>query len=302
MKHKITQETLIVQQKNFYMYVRARSLKNPKNYNTSLIEFLVWAENHDVSHVVDITQHHIQAYYHYISNRPNTRRGGTLSVSSINHHLGTLHMFFDFLLQAGEIQKSFCIPRCKSQNKESKYIITRNEIDELYAACINNLETSLLHICYGCGLRRSEAYALDVSDIQFHASKLIVCSGKFDKRREVPVSDVLLHGLKTYITHERHDYLQGKSYSNPAFFIDSKGCRISKAQLNNMLKQIVARTENQDLQEKKISLHSLRHAIATHLLENNAGFEKVQAFLGHNTLDTTQIYAVQRKKQTLLYI
>jgi site-specific recombinase XerD len=69
---------------------------------------------------------------------------------------------------------------------------------------------------------------------------------------------------------------------------------------NAMLKKLIAQTNNVDLMKKRISLHSLRHSIAVHLIENGASIEFVKGFLGHTDIDTTQLYARRRKRKTLL--
>ena len=75
-----------------------------------------------------------------------------------------------------------------------------------------------------------------------------------------------------------------------AFMIDSKGGRIKKWTYNKYLKKIIHRTENKTIIEKQITIHNLRHSIATHLIEQKMPLEQVRMFLGHSQLETTEVY------------
>ena len=124
---------------------------------------------------------------------------------------------------------------------------------------------------------------------------LIVKEGKGSKRREIPLSDSMTKDFKKYITVERPGLLKNNALEM-AFFLNNRGERRRGNSLNKRLKQIISRTKNQSLIDKSITLHNLRHSIATHLMENGAGFENVRDFLGHIEIDTTQLYAIRRKR------
>ncbi len=82
-----------------------------------------------------------------------------------------------------------------------------------------------------------------------------------------------------------------------ALLLSSLGKRLSDLTLANRLKEIITATENEVIQEKHITLHTLRHSIATHLMQNKVPIKSISTFLGHTSLESTQIYVHLVKEQ-----
>lgn len=228
-------------------------------------------------------------YYEYIKNRPNKRRPGALSESMINHHVFTLKVFFSFQMEIGKItvnpMNTLSFPRPKSKARE---ILTQNEIKQLFDLCETYKEKAILSIFYGLGLRRTEGENLLLEDVNFKTSLLVVREGKGKKRRVIPMNKAVSESLKKYVLKERKAKSQTKT-----FFCSRIGLKLSGNQLNRILKQLLEKSNIQ----KEISLHCLRHSIATHLLENGLSVEYVRDFLGHQHLESTQIYTRVKNKQ-----
>ena len=129
------------------------------------------------------------------------------------------------------------------------------------------------------------------------SGELIVRKGKGSKRRTIPVSNTMIDYIKKYILEERPRRLLNSSEIQEAFFINSKGNRMSGEQLNDTLKEMIEVTNNQELIKLEITLHCLRHSIASHLAENNAGIDFIRRFLGHQEINTAYIYAIKNKKR-----
>jgi site-specific recombinase XerD len=128
-----------------------------------------------------------------------------------------------------------------------------------------------------------------------------VRDGKGGKSRTIPVSDMMLKNIKDYIIYERPKYiLNNMLEESPAFFINNNGNRMKADKLNERLKELIGKTYNEKIIAKGITLHCLRHSIATHLLDKGATIDFVQNFLGHSDIDTSHIYAKRRKLQTAL--
>nr|WP_294933010.1 tyrosine-type recombinase/integrase [uncultured Flavobacterium sp.] len=119
------------------------------------------------------------------------------------------------------------------------------------------------YLAYGCGLRRSEIEALNVMDIQFSSGMLIVRDGKGSKRREVPMSNMVLEHLKKYVIDQRYQKLLGKNHIEDAFFIYDNGKRMTGEYLNKTLKKMIEQTSKYEIIQRGVTLHCLRHSIAT---------------------------------------
>ncbi|MCP4521659.1 MAG: tyrosine-type recombinase/integrase, partial [Cytophagales bacterium] len=141
-------------------------------------------------------------------------------------------------------------------------------------------EKALLSVYYGCGLRRTEGANLEIRDLKFRSGMLYVRNGKGGRRRGVPMSRQVKEDLLNYIEKER----KGNVSELRLFVHQGKG--ITAGSCSRRFKKLLAKTTI----EKEVSLHHLRHSIATHLLERGLSVDYVKEFLGHKSLETTQIY------------
>jgi integrase/recombinase XerD len=190
------------------------------------------------------------------------------------------------LFETNEIQEIQEIPEInikypkEYENDFIREILSQKEIESIYKVA-NKLETIIVHLAYGCGLRVAELVAVTKHDIYVKESFLIVPKGKFNKRRIVPLTEKVSNDLE--------DYLQ-ETTNQETFIINSKGRKMQEWTFNKILKNLLKRIKIKQDRINKLSIHSLRHSIATHLLENGMELEKVKDFLGHNQLETTENY------------
>lgn len=238
----------------------------------------------DTVQSADILKHH-----EYLQQRPNYNQSGGLSEMMIHHHLYSLRVFFDWLQQTNQINHH---PMSKLKFKRPKTnpreVLTALEIKALYEACINLKERAMLSLFYGCGLRRSEGIRLAVDDVKFKEGMLYVRSGKGGRSRAVPMSKGVQGDLESYLNQERFAQPGTTSY-----LTNTKGLAMSGDSMNRLLKPLLHRAEI----TKEISLHSLRHSIATHLLSGGLSVEYVRDFLGHKHIESTQVYTRVNQKQ-----
>ena len=234
---------------------------------------------------ITITENQIKEYYEYLQTKPNQRRKGIISQSHIHSNLLAIRIFFEYLQRIGKIKRNPYTLKVKSPIKTTRNILTQEEIKILYKTAQNIEETILLHLCYGCGLRRSEAQDLNIKDVNFEQKLLFVRKGKGKKRRVIPLTEKITTDLQDY-------YKQNQWYINEngeRFLINIQGNRITGTTIYENFKKLLQKTKI-NTSDKNICLHSLRHSIATHLLENEMSIEMVRNFLGHQNLKTTQIY------------
>ena len=237
----------------------------------------------------NITSTDITSFYNYLQERPNKNTGGALSESYINHHIYALKVFFGLQMETGSISENpISTLEFPSPQSKPREILTLNEIKQLYEACENLKEKAVLGIFYGCGLRRTEGEKLNVKDVHFRLGLLYVREGKGAKRRVVPTSERISEDLKNYVFNERFS-----KENELAFITNYNGRRTSGVSFNKILKKLLERAGIQ----KEITLHCLRHSIATHLLESGLSVEYVRDFLGHKHLESTQIYTRVNQKQ-----
>lgn len=288
---------------SFEKFIIARNYKGKKLLHiTPVKEFLIWTQKRGIRQIQRMQSQHILAYYQYLSNRPNHRRGGMLSDSTINNHLFSIRLLNEYLLQQQIISRPLIIPRKNDQTRIERKILTIDEIRILYDSTKTEAERALLAIAYGCGLRRSEIQHLNLSNVKLTQGLLIVKSGKGGKRREVPMSDGVIRDVKAFVIGERTENILTAKSREEALFINRSGRRMSGEYIHRMLQQIIKRSENEVIQNKQITLHCLRHSIATHLADKGATMDFIREFLGHAELDTSQIYAKKRKRNQVFKV
>jgi len=262
-------------------------------------EFLHYLENNGIHHIKHLQQKHIKAYHLYISTRTNDRRSGALSTNHINKQIKAVEKLLEYLAQKGvQGLPSASIRLDKIQKKEIT-ILTVDEIKELFALTKREVNTdkediiqardrAILVIYYGCGLRRNEGIHVSVDDINFDTRILHVKQGKNYKERFVPISKMNAEYLQQWIYDYRSKIVKDKKEHR--LFIGLRGEITTSGTLYTRLKLLQQQSENTTLQQKIIGLHSLRHSIATHLLKAGMSIEKIAKFLGHSSLESTQIY------------
>lgn len=264
-----------------------------------LREFFNWLERFKVDHINQIKGEHIKQYYDYTKQRANTRFGGGLEPSYINKQRQMLSLFADYVRQTGRYQ----IPHIKlnglKAGKEKLNILTPDEIKQLYEATHTGdgspwdqetgaRDRAILSVCYGCGLRRNEAKQLNIDDLNLDKGIVHVKKGKGNKERLVPVNTNNIKHLEDYLYNARPLLLKG--VNTEAFFVSMRNQRMNDGTMNLRLRLLVQKTKNPEIIEKNPSLHTLRHSIATHLLTNGMKLEQIGRFLGHSSLESTQIY------------
>jgi integrase/recombinase XerD len=250
-------------------------------YKSDLKIFLSWISNNnnkfsDVDRVV-------------INNYLASRLDSGVSVSTIQRIITCIKSFYLFLYENNFIQSNPAqlIDNPKKRRK-LPIIISENEIEALLS-CPNTDTSSgmrdkcILELLYSSGLRISELLNIKVNQIT-HDKSFLKIKGKGGKERLVPIGSSAMSSLLTYIDTYRCNI---KNIDNvEMLFIKETGAVISRQECWKMIKKYALASNI----NKKISPHNLRHAFATHLLNNGADLRTVQMLLGHASLSTTQIY------------
>ncbi|HFE37216.1 MAG TPA: hypothetical protein ENK06_02195 [Gammaproteobacteria bacterium] len=293
---KIAQQRVLIADFKRYLLVTGYAKDYIKAVATPLRECFGYMRENGVEVLGGVNTRMMKAYRLYLENRPNSRGEGTLSPSTVTAYFFTLKLFFDYAQKTAliEVNPMNVLRYARVQSRE-RVILTEEEIQALYQAAEDEQERAILSLFYGCGLRRAEGEKLNIRDIDFRGRFLYIRSGKGNKRRVVPMSAKVVEDLKAYYHEQRSGqlsrYTQRKDHL--AFMLNQRGTRMRGNSFYIYFKRILERTEI----EKKVSLHHLRHSIATHLLAGGMEIEKVRDFLGHRYLETTQLYTRVSKEQ-----
>ncbi|NJM15476.1 MAG: tyrosine-type recombinase/integrase [Bacteroidales bacterium] len=251
--------------------------------------FFFYLKTLGVAHLEAIQPETLHQYHRHLQTRQNQRKDGALSQNYITSNIDAIKRFSKYLQATGKGNLEITL---KTQvNKETaKAILTQEEIKALYQAADNTeigiRDRAILGIYYGCGLRRSEGAALNVKDIKYKERLVFVRSGKGYKERYVPMTERVKDDLLDYIFLIRAKVKRRNQSTEEALFLSERGKRMHG---NSIINRVHHMATNANLQ-KEPGLHTLRHSIATHLLQSGMTLEEVSQFLGHSSLESTQIY------------
>ena len=242
-------------------------------------EFFHRLEQLGIKSLEDVTPEVINMHYRYLKERPCKGRPGSLSESMLHSHLWGVRILFSFLQAEGRIDADpFSLLSFPAPKKQQREVLTREEIEKLYTACETLLDRAMLGLFYGLGLRKSEAVALDLKDINLRGRLLYVRSGKGKRRRVVPITARVAEDLKNYYQQERIRMLRKSKdpLGEKAFILNKRGERMSGESFWRRFRYLVLKSGIEN--PGRITLHSLRHSIATHLLGSGLSVEQVRDF------------------------
>ena len=226
-------------------------------------------------------------------------RQGTQSARTSARRLSSLRRLFEYLVREGEMghnpSAGIESPRLGRPLPKS---LTEDEVEALINApdVKTNLglrDRSMLEVLYATGVRVSELVGLRLGQVNLRQGVIRVI-GKGNKERLIPLGEEAVHWLEKYQREARQGFF--KSAVNDVMFPSNRGKEMTRQTFWYAIKRYSIKAGI----EKSLSPHVLRHAFATHLLNNGADLRVVQMLLGHSDISTTQIYthvARERLKQ-----
>ncbi len=168
-------------------------------------------------------------------------------------------------------------------------VLTEEEVEKLLQQPDTNTpyglrDRAILELFYSAGLRRTELCNLQISDLSLSRKTLFVREGKGGKDRLLPVGERAITWLSQYLNEVRHQLLL--SVTEATLFLNDYGEPFRDSKLGDKVKRYM---QNAGIHAPG-SCHLLRHAMATHMLENGAELRFIQAMLGHADFRATQVY------------
>lgn len=272
--------------RNFFRYLKR--MRDPSLRNLELSEISIM--DVDLDFVKKVTLTDVYGYMSYLSrdrvlhqNSDHSDYG--LNAASRSRKLSTIRSFYGYLCNKAHLMdvnpvKDLDMPKLKKSLP--KYLTLDESMQLLDAVDGQNRERDycILTIFLNCGLRISELCGLNLHDIQDDALRIL---GKGNKVRIVYLNEACKSALNTYLSVRRP--IAGRD--KDALFLSSRNERISRSTVHALVKKHLGAA---GLDTTQYSTHKLRHTAATLMLQNGVDVKAVQEVLGHEHLNTTEIY------------
>ena len=272
--------------RNFFRYLKQK--RDPSLSDTPLDEINIM--DVDMDFVATVTLDDIYSYMTYLSrdrvqhqNSPNSQFG--LNAASRARKVATIRSFFNYLTNKKHVLRENPVKDIDSPKLKKtlpKYLTLDQSTELLGAVDGKNQERDycILTLFLNCGLRISELVGLNLSDINGETMRVL---GKGNKVRILYLNDACQDALQNYLAVRRS--ITGKDAN--ALFLSSRNERISRSMVHAMVKK---RLSAAGIDASEYSSHKLRHTAATLMLQNGVDVRAVQEVLGHDHLNTTEIY------------
>jgi site-specific recombinase XerD len=216
------------------------------------------------------------------------------AISSRNTRLAAIKAFMHFMESRApaaleQIRKILAIPAKKTESRLVKHL-TRKELQELLnapdpAKRCGIRDRAMLHLCFACGLRVSELIGVQLEDLTLHPQPAVLIHGKGRRQRHQPLWKETATAVRAWLA------VRG-TLSVPELFCNSRGQAMTRSGFEYILAKHIETAAQRcpSLSKKKVSPHCLRHSCALTILQSTKDLRKVSLWLGHASIQTTEIY------------
>jgi integrase/recombinase XerD len=256
-------------------------------YTQDMLDYIEYLKENHLS-IETINFNELNHYITYLAKKKS------LASTTIARRISCLKQFYQFCLRENHLEHNPTLYlNSPKKGRTLPHILTLQNIEKLLSTC-NQYQTpykqrllALVELTYSTGLRVTELVSLKLNDIRKNEPFIIV-KGKGNKERLVPLSEPAFAAIEEYLPYRTHFYDENKQKNNNFLFPSKTGqFYISRIRFFQMLKELGFKA---GLDPTHISPHALRHAFATHLLQNGADLRIIQELLGHSDISTTEIY------------
>ncbi|MBD3907085.1 tyrosine-type recombinase/integrase [Chryseobacterium sp. Ch-15] len=295
-----------------HLEILGYSLPTIKEKRLYLKAFFRYLEEKKIFTLEEIQPKDIAEYYKTLQQKRNGNTGELITQESVKGRMRIIQKYFSHLIEIQKLKKdpaSAFIFSAENRTRE-RIIFTQEQMRELYGKTEDLQEKTILNLAYGCGMRVGELVRINKEDINLQENLVIVEKGKNNKRRIIPITEKVKEELQEFLKSQEkreknQDEIEERDsptlWRQKAVFINIENRRMRETSFVRILKKLLQKTEfgkkstTQEL--RKIGMHTLRHSIATHLLENGMKLEQIQYFLGHDHIETTEIYTHINQQQ-----
>ena len=269
-------------------YLRAASAERDLSphtlsaYRSDLRQFAEWAARSHVTELEGLDRVLLRRFVAYLGAKKLSRRSISRKTSALRSMLrwALLHEVIASDPSVDLVVPKLDKPLPKVMSAEDAAALCELPPDD---SPLGLRDRAILELLYGSGLRVGELCALDIDDLDLAGGSLIVM-GKGRKERKLPMTAPARRALERYLREARSELVQ-EGRTTPVLFLGARGGRLGTRGVRAMLARYL-RLEGVG----EVGPHALRHSFATHLLDNGADLRAVQELLGHESLQTTQVY------------
>jgi integrase/recombinase XerD len=260
-------------------------------YRRDLRRYAAFLTRKDIHEAGDVEEATVRSFVASLSASTHGPDDAPYRATSVARTLSAVRSFHRFLLREGVTDRdpAVGVPQPRLPRSLPRPLPVEDVRRLLEApdegSPIGLRDRAILELLYGSGLRISELTGLDVDDLDLEEGSVRVL-GKGGKEREVPLGSFGRNSIGAYLTRGRPAL--ASAVTRGAVFLNARGGRLSRQSCARLLGRYV-RLAGID---RRVTLHTLRHSFATHLLEGGADVRVVQELLGHASVATTQIYTL----------
>jgi integrase/recombinase XerD len=256
-----------------------------------MVNFQAWSDFLGITRPREVTRAILESYKRYLYNQKSKKDSKPLKMSYIRNILTYLKMFFRWCTKQGMLNfnpmAEFDLP--KRDKTVVRSVLSPLQVEQVLGAIEIDRDAGLrdravLETIYSTGMRRMEAGGLDLCDVDFDRGLVLIRLGKGKKDRLIPIGDRALAWIDKYLIELRPKWAPFPE--NNALFLSRFGRRLDPSKVGKIARDAFVRAD----MKVKGSAHVFRHAMATAMLNAGADIRHIQEILGHENVQSTQIY------------
>jgi integrase/recombinase XerD len=259
--------------------------------------FIDWCEERGIRRPDEVTRALLERYRQHIFQYRRKTDGAPLSHQTQGKRLISVRAFFQWLARQHHLlyNPASELELPKQQQRLPRHILSVAEVEQVLNACdttdpLGLRDRAMLETLYSTGMRRAELTGLRADDLDLNRGTVFVRQGKGAKDRVVPIGERACRWVERYLFQVRPDLVDVDD--DGTLFLAKHGEGMQAKQLSVIVRNAIGRANLERFADThpNAACHLLRHACATHMLENGADIRYIQALLGHADLSTTQVY------------
>ena len=259
--------------------------------------FIDWCEERSIRRPDEVTRGILERYRQHVYTYRRKTDGAPLSHQTQAKRLISVRAFFQWLARQHHLlyNPASELELPKQQQRLPRHILSVAEVEQVLNACdtteaLGLRDRAMLETLYSTGMRRAELTGLRADDLDLNRGTVFVRLGKGAKDRVVPIGERACRWVERYLFQVRPDLVDVDD--DGALFLAKHGEGMQAKQLSVIVRNAIGRANLERFADThpNAACHLLRHACATHMLENGADIRYIQALLGHADLSTTEVY------------